>query len=168
MTRFGWVMATYFSAMATVGVRVRQASAQADLERQREHADRPLRRAADQARCTTPNLSPSCRRSRIASFLADGGYLPRGVPLMKRVLALPGQSVCRHGLRITIDRVEVGDAQARDRRGRDLPDWQGCRTVAAGRGFSDEPRRPRQSGRPVFRPAARQLDRRSGGSSLDR
>ena len=37
----------------------------------------------------------------VASFLADGGYLPRGVPLMKRVLALPGQSVGRHGLRIT-------------------------------------------------------------------
>jgi type IV secretory pathway protease TraF len=58
---------------------------------------------------------------------------------MKRVLALPGQSVCRHGLQITIDRVEVGDAQARDRRGRDLPDWQGCRTVAIGDVFLMNP-----------------------------
>ena len=27
----------------------------------------------------------------LATFLADGGYLPRGVPLIKRILALPGQ-----------------------------------------------------------------------------
>ncbi len=26
----------------------------------------------------------------VASFLSDGGYLTRGVPLMKRVLGLPG------------------------------------------------------------------------------
>jgi type IV secretory pathway protease TraF len=34
----------------------------------------------------------------LASFLAEGGYLPRGVPLMKRIVALPGQRVCRTGL----------------------------------------------------------------------
>ncbi len=75
----------------------------------------------------------------VASFLSQGGYLPRGVPLMKRVLALPGQTVCRDGLRITIDHVEVGDAQARDRRGRDLPDWQGCRTLQLGEVFLMNP-----------------------------
>ncbi|HGI8195921.1 TPA: S26 family signal peptidase, partial [Citrobacter freundii] len=34
----------------------------------------------------------------LATFLSDGGYLPRGVPLMKHVAALPGQRVCRTGL----------------------------------------------------------------------
>src|SRR3546814_17891313 len=29
----------------------------------------------------------------MASFLAAGGYLPPGVPLLKRVLGLPGQKV---------------------------------------------------------------------------
>jgi type IV secretory pathway protease TraF len=117
---------------------VREASAEAHLERKREHADRPLRRAASGALRDT-ELVAVMPPEPIASFLADGGYLPRGVPLMKRVLALPGQSVCRHGLRITIDRVEVGDAQARDRRGRDLPDWQGCQTVATGDVFLMNP-----------------------------
>ena len=31
----------------------------------------------------------------LATFLADGRYLPRGMPMLKRVLALPGQTVCR-------------------------------------------------------------------------
>ena len=33
-----------------------------------------------------------------ATFLSEGGYLPRGLPMLKRVLALPGQTVCRDQL----------------------------------------------------------------------
>ena len=66
----------------------------------------------------------------LASFLADGGYLPRGVPMLKHVLALPGQTVCRVGLSIFVDAIAVGDAHERDSRGRPLPVWQGCRVVA--------------------------------------
>ena len=71
----------------------------------------------------------------LASFLADGGYLPRGVPLMKHVAALPGQSVCRSGLTVSIDAVMVGEARERDSRDRPLPVWQGCRVVPAGEVF---------------------------------
>ena len=39
----------------------------------------------------------------LAAFLAERSYLPRGVPMLKRVLALPGQTVCRNGLTITVD-----------------------------------------------------------------
>ena len=48
----------------------------------------------------------------LATFLADRGYLPKGVPLMKRVLAVSGQTVCRTNLTITVDRVEVEEADA--------------------------------------------------------
>lgn len=65
----------------------------------------------------------------IASFLQERGYLAMGVPILKHVLALPGQSVCRIGRTITIDEIAVGDALDRDRRGRNLPVWQGCRIV---------------------------------------
>lgn len=71
----------------------------------------------------------------IASFLDQRGYLPEGVPLLKHVLALPGQTVCRTGLAVIIDGIEVGKAHERDRRGRDLPDWQGCEIIAAGSVF---------------------------------
>ena len=71
----------------------------------------------------------------LATFLSDGGYLPRGVPLLKRVAAVPGQRVCRTGLAITVDGVPMGDALDRDRRGRPLPVWHGCRLVANGELF---------------------------------
>lgn len=71
----------------------------------------------------------------LATFLSDGGYLPRGVPLLKRVAAVPGQRVCRTRLAITVDGVPMGDALDRDRRGRPLPVWQGCRLVANGELF---------------------------------
>jgi conjugative transfer signal peptidase TraF len=67
---------------------------------------------------------------KLATFFAERGYLPLGVPLIKRILALPGQSVCRNGLLITVDGKAVGTALAQDSRGRELPVWQGCRLIA--------------------------------------
>jgi len=71
----------------------------------------------------------------LATFLADRGYLPKGVPLLKRILGVSGQTVCRSNLTITVDGVEMGDALERDREGRDLPDWQGCRRIPTGEVF---------------------------------
>ena len=71
----------------------------------------------------------------VAQYLDQRGYLPRGVPILKHVLALPGQSVCRIGRTITVEGTAVGDALDRDRQGRDLPAWQGCRIVAHGEMF---------------------------------
>jgi type IV secretory pathway protease TraF len=43
----------------------------------------------------------------LATFLADRAYLPLGAPLIKRVMALAGQTVCRVVYQITIDDIEV-------------------------------------------------------------
>jgi conjugative transfer signal peptidase TraF len=71
----------------------------------------------------------------LATFLDFNGYLPIGVPMLKRTLALPGQTACRTGLTITVDDIEVGHARERDGRGRPLPIWQGCRLLSAGEIF---------------------------------
>lgn len=71
----------------------------------------------------------------LAGFLAERGYLPDGLPLLKRVLAMPGQIVCRADLAITVNGAGVGSALARDRAGRDLPAWQGCRRIQSGEVF---------------------------------
>jgi conjugative transfer signal peptidase TraF len=71
----------------------------------------------------------------LAAFLDEGGYLPRGIPMLKRVLALPGQTVCRDRLTVTVDNIEMGTAREHDRRGRTLPVWQGCRVLAEGEIF---------------------------------
>ncbi|MDG4875254.1 S26 family signal peptidase [Mesorhizobium sp. WSM4935] len=71
----------------------------------------------------------------LAAFLAGRGYLPKGVPLLKHIVAASGQSVCRWGLIITVDGAAAGMALQRDRAGRTLPIWQGCRRLASGEIF---------------------------------
>lgn len=88
------------------------------------------------------NLVVAAPPQPLATFLAERGYLPLGVPLIKRILALPGQSVCRHEHAIDVDGIEMGTALTHDRHGRPLPVWRGCRTIAQGEVFLmnwDEP-----------------------------
>jgi conjugative transfer signal peptidase TraF len=78
----------------------------------------------------------------LATVLAEGGYLPRDVLLIKRLLALPGQTVCRDARAITVDGIAMGEAREQDRRGHLLPTWQGCQVVGEGQVFLmnwDEP-----------------------------
>jgi conjugative transfer signal peptidase TraF len=71
----------------------------------------------------------------LATFLIQHGYLPRGVPMLKRVSGLTGQTVCRNGFTVTVDNLEMGKAREHDSRGRPLPAWQGCHVVAEGEVF---------------------------------
>lgn len=68
----------------------------------------------------------------LATFLDEGRYVPRGVPLLKRVAALPGQRVCREGDALMIDGVTWARTRERDSRGRALPAWHGCRVLLDG------------------------------------
>jgi conjugative transfer signal peptidase TraF len=65
----------------------------------------------------------------LAAFMAERGYLALGVPLLKHIRALPGQTVCRHDGTVTVDGALVAATQQADGRGRDLPRWNGCRVV---------------------------------------
>ncbi|MEQ7155118.1 S26 family signal peptidase [Brevundimonas aurifodinae] len=71
----------------------------------------------------------------LATHLAQRGYVGAGVPLLKRIEALPGQTVCRTGARVSIDGFPVAEARERDRQGRPLPRWTGCWTLRAGEVF---------------------------------
>jgi conjugative transfer signal peptidase TraF len=134
MTRFGWVMATY---VATLG-----AAASASIH--------PLPRFIWNASASVPIGLYAVHPARtlsitelvvvqppqdLAQFLADRHYLPKGVPMLKRVLALPGQTVCRNARTITVDGIAMGEALDRDSQGRPLPVWQGCQRVADGQVF---------------------------------
>ena len=66
----------------------------------------------------------------LAAFLETRGYLASSVPLLKHIAGLPGQVVCRSGRTFTVDGVTTGQALDRDRFGRILPVWVGCRLVA--------------------------------------
>jgi conjugative transfer signal peptidase TraF len=77
------------------------------------------------------NLVVVAAPAALSDFLSRRGYLPSGMPLLKRVAAGPGQVVCRAGLSITVDGFPVGQALRSDRAGRALPVWQGCRPILA-------------------------------------
>ena len=66
----------------------------------------------------------------LESFLAERGYLPPNIPLLKRVVGVPGQKVCRIGRTITVDGAVMGEAQERDSFGRTMPVWSGCQCIA--------------------------------------
>lgn len=66
----------------------------------------------------------------LATWLIERGYIGRDAPLLKRIEALSGAQVCREGLRVTVDGAVRAIAHERDRFGRALPHWSGCRSVA--------------------------------------
>ena len=134
MTRFGWVMTTY-SAVLVIGVTalfhpvpklIWNASASVPIGLYAVHPAGALR--TDELLVVTPP-------EKLATFLDARRYLPKGIPLLKHIAALPGQAVCRTGDTISIDGITVGVALDRDHLGRSLPVWQGCRVIAAGEVF---------------------------------
>ncbi len=86
----------------------------------------------------------------LGTWLAGRGYLAPRTPLLKHVAAGPGQTVCRRGALIRIDGRVAGRARTRDRRGRPLPAWTGCRRLGASEVF-------------LLNPAADSLDGRYFG-----
>ena len=71
-------------------------------------------------------LPPDARR-----LAADRGYLPAGVPLVKRLAAVSGDVVCAVGDAVFVNGRQAVTRRARDPSGRVLPRWTGCRTLAA-------------------------------------
>ena len=135
MTRFGYVMTTYFTVMLIGGLSFIHITPRLIWNASASTPHRPLCDRARRRRLEVTDLVAVNAPEPLASFLAERGYLPRGVPLMKRVAALPGQQVCRTGAHVTVDGIAMGEALTRDRLGRDLPVWQGCRRIADGEIF---------------------------------
>ena len=141
MTRFGYVMVTYFSLMAIaigscVSLPVKllwNASASTPI------GFYDLAPAHD---LTVGDLVAVMPEKPLADFMVGRGYIGRGVPLLKHIAALPGQQVCRAGDTVTVDAVPFGDALDHDRNGRPLPVWQGCRRIADGDIFLMNPSVP--------------------------
>ena len=71
----------------------------------------------------------------VATLLAERGYLPLGVPLLKRVAAVAGQRVCERADVVFIDGRVVAAALAADGRGRPLPHLEGCTVIGRGEVF---------------------------------
>ncbi len=139
MTRFAWVMVTYFSALATTASifidptrkLIWNASASVPVGLYRIV---PLD-VSEGDQLDVTDLAVVMPPDDLAAFLDERRYLPKGLPLLKRVLALSGTTVCRNGAKISAYGMTYGQARERDGQGRPLPVWQGCRTLRPGEAF---------------------------------
>jgi conjugative transfer signal peptidase TraF len=68
----------------------------------------------------------------VAAFAAGRGYLPAGLPLLKRVGATAGQLVCHIDGKLIVDGGVAVPALLVDAQQRPLPLWTQCRWLAAG------------------------------------
>lgn len=66
---------------------------------------------------------------------AQRHYLPPGVPLVKRVVAVPGDFVCARGDRVLLNGKSIARRLSHDALGRTLPWWEGCEGLRPGRYF---------------------------------
>ena len=128
MTRFGYVMTTYFALLGFAGAAIFPVSPRLIWNASASvpiglYAIRPA------GALHVTELVVVRPPAALASFLDQRRYLPKGVPMLKRILALPGQTACRSNRTITVDGIAMGEALDHDRNGRALPTWEGCRVV---------------------------------------
>lgn len=71
----------------------------------------------------------------VRKLAAERGYLPANIPLIKRIAAAGGDLVCACGNTIFINGRAAAERLARDRNGRPLPGWRGCRLLNSGEVF---------------------------------
>ncbi len=71
----------------------------------------------------------------VAAFAGQRGYLPNGVPILKRVGAVAPQAVCVRGQTVLVDGKVVATARTHDGAHRPLQTWTQCRSLAEGELF---------------------------------
>lgn len=65
----------------------------------------------------------------VAELAAQRGYLPRTVPVLKRIAAVAGQRVRERSGEVEIDGVPLARTRDADSRGRPLLPWRHCRVL---------------------------------------
>jgi len=95
-------------------------------------------------------LPPAAR-----ALAAERGYLPAGIPVVKHVAAMAGDTVCSRSGVVTIDGRPIAKQLAADTCGRPLPAWNGCHTLRGGQVFLLNPAAPDSFDSRYFGPVER-------------
>jgi conjugative transfer signal peptidase TraF len=66
---------------------------------------------------------------RFRRLASDRRYLPYNIPAIKRVVAVPGDSICALGSRIAVNGEWIADRHRFDGKGRHMPWWQNCKRL---------------------------------------
>ncbi len=134
MTRFGYVMITYLMLLFVIISWVFRPSPHL-LWNASPSVPTGLYALASIDTFKRGDLVAARPAAALAQYMAVRHYLPLGLPLIKHVGALPGQTVCRHGLAVSINGHIAAAARPSDHLHRPLPVWQGCHPIAPGEIF---------------------------------
>jgi len=74
-------------------------------------------------------------KSADAEWAENQGYVGRDWPILKRVSAVSGDTICRRQTVVAINGERVGVANLSDKAGRELPRWSGCVALKADQVF---------------------------------
>lgn len=66
----------------------------------------------------------------VRELAAERRYIPLNIPLLKRLRAQQGDTVCAAGPAIRINGITVAIRLVNDKKGRPLPWWQSCQTLS--------------------------------------
>lgn len=70
-----------------------------------------------------------------AQWAEARGFVGADWPLIKKIVGVSGDEICRTEQTILINRKPVAQARLVDSQGRNLPDWQGCSRLRTGELF---------------------------------
>jgi conjugative transfer signal peptidase TraF len=71
----------------------------------------------------------------VATLAASRGYVPRSVPVLKRIAAVEGQAVCIRDRVVSVDGAPIASTLSVDVNGRLLTAWRHCRQLINGEIF---------------------------------
>lgn len=125
-----WVLLTAFAAL-TVSISGTVTMPYRLLYNPSESAPRGWYAVVPACRIQTDDFVVLFLSGAAEKLVTDRQYLPRTVPLLKRVAALGGQHVCERAGSVTINGSFAAQAQRTDGAGRPLDAWSGCRTLRA-------------------------------------
>jgi len=113
LTRFGWIMTTCFAALS-IGVSALFHPAPKLLWNTTASVPIGLYAVHRADALHVGELLVALPPEPLATFLDQRRYLPKGVPLLKRVIAVPSQTVCRIERTIIVDGLAIGEARGRN------------------------------------------------------
>ena len=91
-----------------------------------------LYRVIPSTRLATGDMVIARLPAAMRGLAAGRHYLPANVPLVKRVAALSGDTVCAHGAAVSVNGRRVAVRRMHDGAGRAMPWWSGCVTLSRG------------------------------------
>lgn len=70
-----------------------------------------------------------------SNWIAERGFLHDDWPIIKRIVGISGDEICRHNLKISMNGEHIATATETDSFGQQMPTWSGCFTLKSGEYF---------------------------------